>query len=171
MSDSFSRNVTNGWGSADRGGAYSVTGTAANFAVTGTSGTIVTAANATRAAYLPDVVLRDTDAVVRVAAYKVVNGTATQLEGEKAVTGLTPSANAYVWLRVQAVGSNPTTLRIRAWADGTAEPTNWHYSVADTSTALQTSGMVGLQTYLSSSATNAPVTFSFDDFSVSPPSP
>jgi hypothetical protein len=73
--DTFSRNVTDGWGSAETGGAYSLSGTAANFNVTGNVGTLVVpAAGNTRTAVLPSMSAQDVDLVVRVQTDKAATG-------------------------------------------------------------------------------------------------
>ncbi len=79
---------------------------------------------------------------------------------------ISQQANSFVRLRFQVVGANPTTLRRKAWADGQAEPSNWRYNATDRASSLQTVGAVGLRAYLSSTASKAPVVFSFDDFRV-----
>ncbi|MBA2556134.1 MAG: hypothetical protein H0V12_02120 [Chloroflexi bacterium] len=93
-------------------------------------------------------------------------GTATRLGQDAVVPGLTASAGTVLRLRVQTVGANPTTVRVKAWAGGTAEPASWTFTATDSTPALQTAGMVGVRTYLSGSATNAPVRFSLDDLVV-----
>jgi hypothetical protein len=75
-------------------------------------------------------------------------------------------AGGKLWIRMQAVGTGPTSLQARAWLDGTTEPAAWQVSLTDSSPELQSAGSVGLVTYLAGSATNAPVVASFDDFSV-----
>jgi hypothetical protein len=209
--DSFSRQVTDGWGSANIGGPYTLAGTAANFDVNGSSGTVASAANATRSAYLSNVLARDIDISVRVRADKsatsgaqiiylvarrgtggteylgrlrfasdssvrlqaarTVAGTTTLLGNEKVVAGLTQTANATFRLRLQVVGTNPTTLRLKVWADGQAEPATWAYSITDSTAELQAGGAVGVRTYLSSTAINVPVLFTFDDLLVTSGSP
>ncbi|WP_380175221.1 LamG-like jellyroll fold domain-containing protein [Kineococcus sp. DHX-1] len=82
------------------------------------------------------------------------------------VPGLTVAPGTRWSVRVQAVGSGPTTLRARAWATGTAEPTSWQVSTTDAVAGLQVPGAVGLSFYLSGSATTAPVTVSVDDLSL-----
>src|SRR4029079_12100141 len=72
-------------------------------------------------------------------------------------------ANKFIWMRALVTGVNPTTVRVKAWADGTTQPANWQSTATDSAPELQLAGGVGLHTYMSS--TNAPVTFSFDDFS------
>jgi hypothetical protein len=49
---------------------------------------------------------------------------------------------------------------------GGTEPTAWLLSGTDVTAALQTTGVAGLQTYLSSTTTNAPVTAVVDDLQV-----
>jgi hypothetical protein len=79
---------------------------------------------------------------------------------------LTNAANRPIWVRGQVVGVNPTTIRLKAWADGQPEPFIWAYSVTDASPSQQAAGAVGLRAYLSGTASNAPVRFSFDDLRV-----
>lgn len=82
------------------------------------------------------------------------------------VPGLTVAPGAAWSVRLQAVGTGPTTLRARAWLTGSAEPSSWQVSTTDSTAALQGPGAVGLSFYLSGSATTAPVTVSVDDLSV-----
>src|SRR5690606_32116285 len=82
----------------------------------------------------------------------------------RTVTGLTVSSGDRLNVRVQATGTSPTTFRAKVWKVGTAEPSDWIASVTDSASSLQGAGAVGLGTYLSGSATNAPVTASFDNF-------
>ena len=74
----------------------------------------------------------------------------------------------YLHLRLRAFGTGTTTLQGKVWVDGAAEPANPTLTVTDTTAALQNPGTVGLYTFLSSSATNAPVVASYDDFSIVP---
>lgn len=59
-SDSFSRSVTSGWGSADSGGAWK-TGTPAWFAVNGSAGTVATSPGTSQTITLPGVSAASTD--------------------------------------------------------------------------------------------------------------
>ena len=65
--------------------------------------------------------------------------------------------------RLQAQGSGTTTLRAKFWESGTSEPAGWTLTSTDTTAALQNPGGVGLWSYLSTSATNAPITLRVDD--------
>lgn len=107
----------------------------------------------------------DVDGRLMLVAERVEGGAVTILGGEKASSGR-QVANSYYWLHFQAFGSNPTTLRLKAWVDGQAEPVGWQYSTTDSLAMLQASGAVGVRAYLSGGATNAPVTFAFDDYRV-----
>jgi hypothetical protein len=204
--DTFSRNITDSWGSAEIGGSYALTGSTADFDVTGAAGTIgFAAANRSRSAYLPDVSAHDiditlrfqtdkpavgggqmayaiarwnnghaylgrvrlaTDGSVRLQAIQESNGVATLLGGEKVVPGITYAGGQMIRLRVQVSGVDPTSIRMKAWIDGQDEPSAWQYTVTDATAGLQTAGAVGLRAYLSSTASNMPVVFTFDDLRI-----
>jgi hypothetical protein len=57
---------------------------------------------------------------------------------------------------------------MKVWRDGTAEPTGWMLSQTDNTAALQKAGAVGVHSYLSGSATNAPIKAQFGRFQVEP---
>jgi hypothetical protein len=107
-----------------------------------------------------------TDGSIRLQAVQEDGHTSHLLGAEREVPELTNNANRAIWVRGQVVGVNPTTIRLKAWADGQPEPFIWTYSVADASPSQQAAGAVGLRAYLSSTATNAPVRFSFDELRV-----
>jgi hypothetical protein len=86
----------------------------------------------------------------------------TALSGST-LPGITVAAGTRVRVRVQVEGTNPTVIRTRAWLVGTTEPSAWQATASDTAAALQAPGSLRLSTYLSSSATNGPVTVSYDD--------
>lgn len=103
---------------------------------------------------------------VAVGASVLVGNTETTLGSWATVGGLTQAANGYIWVHAQVSGTNPTTIKVRAWADGTSEPSTWQYTATDSSAAVQTAGSVGLRLWVAKAATTAPITFSFDDYSV-----
>ena len=204
-SDSFSRNQSNGWGSADMGGSYSVESWPSNFSVSGGIGNIVMpAAGANRAVTLSGVSAHDVDLKVRVRtdkravgnalyvyftargngtnAYRpkaifqpngsvavhggvLVNNVESSIAPPATVIGLSHTVGGFIWLRSEVVGANPTTIRVKAWADGAAEPAAWQFSATNSSGPVQGAGTVGLRSYVSS-ITNAPITLGFDDFVV-----
>ena len=106
------------------------------------------------------------DGSIQVHASAVVNGTEFSLGTPKTVAGLTQCNCKFVWVHAQVFGSGPTTVRIRAWADGTSEPTAWQFTGTASQAACQVSGSVGFRTYVSATVTNAPITFRFDNYVV-----
>ena len=108
----------------------------------------------------------DTNGNVYVGASRVVNNVETDIGSMVVVPGLSHPANAIIHFRAQVSGASPTTLKVRAWADGTTEPTTWTYSQTDSNASLQAAGALGLRTYIASATSNAPITFSFDDYRV-----
>ena len=168
--DAFGRTVSNGWGSADTGGAYTLQGTSSNFSVGSGVGSIVEPTSAqTRSALLNSPSAQDVDISFRVRANKVAangayfiyavarrnsatnseyrprlllnangtisahasvlaNGTESPLGAAVVIPGLTQSANGWIRFRAQVTGSGPTTIRVKAWADGQAEPAAWNYT-------------------------------------------
>ena len=107
-----------------------------------------------------------TDGSVYASASTVINNTETNIGSEVLVAGLSHSANAVIRFRGQVSGANPTTLRVRAWADGSPEPTTWNYTGTNSNANLQSSGSLGLRAYMGGNTTNAPVVISFDDYRV-----
>jgi hypothetical protein len=205
-SDTFTRTVVNNWGTATSGGAYTLSGTAADFDVTGTTGTINLPAGTSRSAALASVSAQDVDLSFRFAANKtptagslhvygiarrvsasaayriilriapngqvfvqasqVINNVETGIGSAVLVPGLTHTPGSFIRLRAQLSGTNPTTIRMRAWADGGTEPATWQYSATNSAAGLQTAGGVGLMSYLSSAVSNGPVLATFDDLLV-----
>jgi hypothetical protein len=74
-------------------------------------------------------------------------------------------------VRFQAVGTSPTTLRVKVWAQGQAEPAGWLLTRTDSAGPLQGAGSVGFYHYVSGSTADAPVVFTVDDVWVGPPRP
>jgi len=97
---------------------------------------------------------------------KVIDGKSTSLGNPVSLPGISYVANKTLRLRLQATGTGPTTLRVKAWPAGTSEPGDWPLTRSDTQAALQAAGGVGLRAQLPADATNAPVRMSFDDLLV-----
>ncbi|HEY3436299.1 MAG TPA: PKD domain-containing protein [Actinotalea sp.] len=208
--DTFTRTVTNGFGTADTGGAWRVTGSTAQYSVSGGGGILRWASpGVTLDASLPAASSPSTDLtfastvdkpatgggvyltvgvrrVTGVGEYRVnvryrVNGVIalgvartagtaeTALITPTSVPGLTVAAGDQLLVRAEAFGTNPTVLRARVWKAGTTEPTTWQASVNDTTAGLQAPGFVGINSYLSSSTTNSPVTLRIDDLVATTP--
>jgi PKD repeat protein len=202
--DTFSRTTTNGLGTAETGGAWRTTGSAANYAVSDGMGRITFAtAGAGPDISLPAVSSSTTDLTLSLATDKAITGgglylrvgarrvagvgeyranvrmysngsvtlalartagsTETVLAPAVALPGLTYSLGDRLLVRVQVTGTSPTTVQARVWEAGTPEPSTWQVSRTDTTPALQAPGSIGLYSYLSSSATNAPLRVLVDD--------
>jgi hypothetical protein len=90
-------------------------------------------------------------------------GVATILRGRVVVPNLTYAAGEAIRVRIETTGTSPTTLRARAWAAASAEPADWLVSTTDTTAGMQVPGAIGINSYYSSTATNAPLVLSVDD--------
>ena len=102
---------------------------------------------------------------------QVILGTYTGTEtplGSLVLPGLTYTPGETLEVKFQVTGSAPTTLRVKVWKTGQAEPVDWTLSATDATGALQAPGHVGFAMFLSGSATNAPATVSLDDLWVGP---
>lgn len=106
---------------------------------------------------------RFTGSVVRLALVRTSSTGSETVLTEAIVSGLSHAAGTQYRVRFEVAGSAPTTLRARIWLATDAEPATWTVQTTDGTAALQTGGLSGLTTYLSSSTNNAPVTFTFDD--------
>ena len=100
---------------------------------------------------------------------RVTSGTETTLAAA-AVPGLTYAANDKLRVRLQVFGTSPTTLQMKVWKDGTAEPAAWQVSTTDTTAALQAGGGVGFEHYTSGSSASS-VVYATDDLWVGPRRP
>ncbi len=209
VSDQFSRTVTNGFGSAPTGGAWTFTGAAANLSVGSGIGNIRLPAGYGQQVNLASVSAPQSDLLlsfglekaatgggVQVSAYgrrvsgqggyggkaKIASNGAVTVELVRqastgaetsiqagAATGVTYAVGDLLNVRVQVLGTSPTTVRAKVWKVGTVEPATWQRSVTDTTAGLQASGSVGLFGYHSSSATNAPNTVRLDELVVNAP--
>ena len=106
-----------------------------------------------------------TATAVAVYLVRTVNGAETTLASQT-IPGLVYQANQVLHLRLRTTGTGTTTLQGKLWVDGQTEPTAWNVTATDTTAALQNPGAVGLYTFLSGAATNAPIAVQVDDFEV-----
>jgi hypothetical protein len=116
-------------------------------------------------AYRPKITF-NTNGSVTVHCGVLINNVEASVAPALTVPGLTYSANGFIWMRAQVVGTGVTTIRIKAWADGQPEPAAWQYTATNSAASVQGNGSVGLRLYMSGGTTNAPVSFGFDDLSV-----
>src|SRR3954471_16800269 len=107
------------------------------------------------------------DRSLAVGASIVVNGAETAVGGPpQTIAGMTYSAGGFVWLHTTMSGISPTVVRVKAWADGTAEPSAWQLTASSSSTAIQNPGGAGVRAYMGAGVSNLPLTVSFDDLAV-----
>jgi PKD repeat protein len=101
--DSFARTVAAGWGTADKGGAWTTTGVATKYSVGGAAGSMTAKAGETDAALLQAVSSTDSDLTVTLSTDKLTSGNGTYV----AVIGRRVGANLEYQsrLRIQANGS------------------------------------------------------------------
>jgi glucose/arabinose dehydrogenase len=104
------------------------------------------------------------DGTIAVQAGRVVDGLESSVAPAVVVPGLHYAAGQFIWIRAKVSGTNPTTISIKAWAAGATEPAAWQFVATDNRAELQRAGGLGLRAYISSRATNSPVTFGFDDY-------
>jgi PKD repeat protein len=79
------------------------------------------------------------------------------------VAGLTYTPGTQLNVRVQAYGTNATTIRAKVWLAGTTEPTAWQITSTDSTAALQAPGSVGIGAYLGGTSTTLPTTTTFSN--------
>ncbi len=203
--DSFTRTLTDAWGTPPAGGPYSIPGSKLEYDVTGTIGTFSMTPNQTRSSLLSSHAESDIDLTIQVRTDKTAagsnqwiyvpvriqgtneyrpkvrlatNGTVfvgasqvlanveTTIGSEIAVPGLTHAANQPIWLRARITGTNPTTIRVKAWANGSLQPAAWNYTSTNSAAGLQSPGSLGFRSYIGA-ASNSPVVVGFDEFRAS----
>jgi hypothetical protein len=93
----------------------------------------------------------------------MVNGAERELNSVT-LPGLTYTPGTVLTVRFDVSGNGTTTLSGKAWPKGQPEPAAWQVTGTDTTAALQRTGGVGVDTYVSGSATAVPVRLTVDDF-------
>ena len=118
VADTFSRTASNGWGSAETGGAWTISGTASNFAVNNGSGAItIPAAGNTRLVYLGSTTRTDTDLRLTLSLDKVPTGNGAYLD----VVGRRVSTNNEYRARLVMSSNGRITVQLTA-LKGTGSP-------------------------------------------------
>jgi PKD repeat protein len=105
---------------------------------------------------------------VSLSLVKTVGTTETALTSTT-ISGLTYAAGDTLNIRLQVAGTSPTNLKAKVWKSAAAEPGGWMLTATDSTSDLQAPGSAGLYSFLSGSATNAPVAISYDNFWVGVP--
>jgi hypothetical protein len=96
------------------------------------------------------------------------NIVATETGNANAITvpGATPTAGQRVYLASQVTGTNPTTIRAKAWTSAQTEPSAWQLTGTDSESALQVAGAVGLYARIGTGATPIPMTWTIYPWTV-----
>jgi hypothetical protein len=89
----------------------------------------------------------------------------TSLAGEIKLADSLQSPRQWFTLDVEIEGTNPTTVRLRAWGDG-GRPVDWLLSVEDASPELQTAGITGVRAALGGGVQHTPYVTLIDDLRV-----
>jgi hypothetical protein len=87
------------------------------------------------------------------------------------IAGLSVGAGDRLAVRMQVVGTSPTTIRAKVWAAGTAEPAAWQLTATNSTAELQDAGAVGYSVSNAGSVTTGANVVRLDDFWAGPPSP
>lgn len=197
LSDTFTRSVSSGWGTADVGGSWSVRGgSTGSYSVDGANGVLALPQGGGLNVDASGVSALNEDSTASVTASKVASGggdyfsvvarrqatneqyavsltlsgtpmlqlyrrdsaqTQVNLGASTAVGSSAFTAGTWWKVRLAVTGSNPTTLQAKAWPATATEPTAWQLTTTDGTAALQSPGTPGMGGYLSSKATNAPI--------------
>lgn len=105
------------------------------------------------------------DGTVSIALAKVVGGVETLLTST-VTTGLSNTPGTVYAVRMQTTGTAPTSIRAKIWIAGQSEPSTWAHGITDAAAALQVASGIGVGAYIASSATNAPITLTWDNLVV-----
>lgn len=98
---------------------------------------------------------------------RTVGGTETVLTS-LTIPNTTVTAGDALSIRFQVTGVNATTLKAKVWRTASPEPAAWTLTSTDATAVLQAPGVVGINSYLSASATAAPVVYSYDSLWAGP---
>ena len=97
---------------------------------------------------------------------RVVTNAETTLVTTNLGSAFNYTVGSTLQIKLEVTGTSPTTLRAKVWKTSQAEPSAWQLTTTDSTAGLQTSGGVALVSYLTSTVTNLPVTFRYDDLQV-----
>lgn len=93
-------------------------------------------------------------------------GVPTVLSSTVLTAVASPAAGKWLRFRLEAVGTNPTTLRGRVWEDGAAEPAAWQAEAEDSLAATQVAADVRFLGGTASNLTSLPMIWEWDDLNV-----
>ena len=91
------------------------------------------------------------------------------LLADMTIAGLSYTPGDLLNLKVRFTGATPTTIQAKLWAANATEPATWQLTATDSTAALQVASPVGVESYISTASTNAPITVRYDNFTASVP--
>jgi PKD repeat protein len=107
--------------------------------------------------------VRPSRSSIELRIYKEVDDETSSLTSTVTIPGAFDPAGRW-WIRWEVFGASPaTTLRLRVWKDGTAEPTSWHRSVVVNEPRLDVSGATGVRFGAATDQVTFPVSLYVDD--------
>lgn len=119
----------------------------------------------TGVAYRPKIFVTPTGALYAHAGVLLIDGERS-LGRSALIPGLTVTGGTVIHFRTTVSGSDPTIIRVRAWASGEEEPEYWNFGAIDWTGSLQGVGSIGLAAYLGVRHPGGPVRVAFDDLTV-----
>ena len=102
------------------------------------------------------------DGGVAVAILRFINGRKTLIGPEARIVNLVRRPEQSLGVHLRVIGSQHTTIKLRTWPAGEAEPSAWSRVVTDSAAQLADSGWVGMRFGVSRSSTNVPVRYRYD---------
>ena len=99
---------------------------------------------------------------------RVVNNAETTLVSTNLGSAFNYTVGSTLQIKLEVTGTSPTTVRAKVWKTSQTEPSAWQLTTSDSTAGLQTAGGIALVSYLTSTVTNTPVTFRFDDLQAVP---
>jgi PKD repeat protein len=92
--------------------------------------------------------------------------TETALANSFVLPGYTYQSGDVLNVKVEVMGTAPTTVRVKVWVAGTDEPTAWQISATDSQASLQQAGSVGLRAAVGAASINPTTQIRFEEYEV-----
>jgi hypothetical protein len=97
---------------------------------------------------------------------RVVNTAETTMVTTNLGSAFNYTVGSTLQIRLEVTGTSPTTVRAKVWKTTQTEPSAWQLTTTDSTEGLQVAGGISLTSYLTSTVTNLPVAFRYDDLQV-----
>jgi hypothetical protein len=107
------------------------------------------------------------DGRLKLAFEKRVADVRSALGAAVTVADTSCQSDTWLWVKAEARGSSPTTISVKVWRDGAAEPKEWDASVADSDASLAFATGVGMRSTTQSNVVNLPIAYTYDHLQIS----